>query len=124
MLSTNEMFTIFGNPDEDWRFESEFRYILPCHCVCLTTIGVFTLGATSCNSALQLVCNWTLSCNSQLQPVATGELRVGPHEVLQTRNTHNSPKPQLDPVHPRALIPPNSDARVSRLLVDSYHVQS
>jgi len=26
-FSTDEMFTIFGNPDEDWSFESEFRCI-------------------------------------------------------------------------------------------------
>ena len=35
------------------------------------SIGVFTLGATFRNLALQQVCNWTLSCDSQLQPVAT-----------------------------------------------------
>ena len=37
-FSTGEMLTIFGNPDEDWSFESEFRCISLCHYVCLTTI--------------------------------------------------------------------------------------
>ena len=96
-----------------------------CTFTSINILGVFTLGTTFCNLALQQVCNWTLSCDSQLQPVATGELRVGPHEVLSTCNTRNSPKLQLDPIHPRVLIPPNSDACVFiGLLVDSYHAKS